>query len=384
MGPIHLAGGTLIELRPPRVRRADLVLDGGRIASVGGTAPEGARRIDAAGAIVLPGLACAHLHLARGAEAPLEGAAIEAAALRGAIAAAKAGVTTLVDHHDSIGAVAVDGALDRVAAALERVGLRGVLSYAVTDRHGESHARAALAENDRFLSSLRGRTRPLLRGLVGAHAGATLGHATTVALADLAVRHDTGVHLHVGDSAGDATHVVPVREATIVEWLEQYRLLRPRSLLVNCAHVDDAGAERIAASGSFAVHLARDNEREGAPYARPGRFRERLLLGVEGPVADLLGEARAAALAARAHDHPFDAAAALARNWSFAAAAFDEGLGRLEAGCPADLAVFPYDPATPIEITNLSDHLLFGLGPVPVRHLFVAGREVVRDGALAG
>ncbi len=417
---LALTGGTVVELRPRRVRRADLVLDGDLIHAVGADLPPSAHRLDCTGAIILPGLVCAHTHLysalARGMPPPslppenfvqilervwwkldraLDEEAIEVSALVGAVEAARAGVATLFDHHASPSVI--DGSLDLVAGAVERVGLRGVFCYEVSDRGGPDEARAGLHENDRFLRGLSAlvhsdpslrtsagapvarRHRPLVRGMVGAHAGFTLGHETAVALADLAVRRDAGVHIHVAEDAADATHVVPAREASIVEWLDAYRLLGPRSLLAHCVHVDDAGAARIAAARAHVAHNPRSNLNNAVGYARPARFGEQLVLGTDGIGADMFAEAQAAFLAARDHGHAFDPLAALGRNWSLAASAFDAGLGRIEPGCPADLVVLAYDPPTPLDETNLFGHLLFGPGASSVRDLLVAGKLVVRD-----
>src|SRR3954452_17222384 len=60
-----LAGGTVRTLDPERPRAAALVLSGGRIAAVlddPADAPAGARRVDLAGACVVPGLVDAHVH----------------------------------------------------------------------------------------------------------------------------------------------------------------------------------------------------------------------------------------------------------------------------------------------------------------------------------
>jgi putative selenium metabolism protein SsnA len=401
---LALTGATLIELKPRRVRRADLLVDGALIAQIGGALPPGTPTLDAAGAVVMPGFVCAHTHLysalARGMPPPsvapasfveilervwwrldraLDAEAIEVSALVGAAGAARAGATTLIDHHASPSLI--DGSLDLVGGALSQVGLRGALCYEVSDRGGVDEAKAGVAENDRLLSLLARapEERPLLRGLVGAHAGFTLGHATTVALADVAIRHDAGVHIHVAEDAVDARHVVPAREASIVDWLDQYRLLGPRSLLAHCVHVDDAGAERIAAAGAFVAHNPRSNMNNAVGYARPGRFGDRLVLGTDGIGADMLAEAQAAFLAARDHGHLFDPLPALARAQSLAAALFDTGLGRLEPGCPADLVVLDYDPPTPLDESNLFGHLLFGMSSANVRDVIVAGREVLRD-----
>src|SRR4051794_41586216 len=60
-----LVGGSIRTLDPERPLAAALVLDGERIAAVlddSADAPPGARRVDLAGACVVPGLVDAHVH----------------------------------------------------------------------------------------------------------------------------------------------------------------------------------------------------------------------------------------------------------------------------------------------------------------------------------
>jgi len=142
--------------------------------------------------LTLPGFVCAHTHLysvlARGMPAPaepprnfveileriwwrldraLDAEAVELSALVGAIEAAHAGCTTLVDHHASPGrgGGAVDGSLDLVAGAIAQVGLRGIVCYEVTDRNGADQARAGVRENDRFLARVRREPPRLIRAM---------------------------------------------------------------------------------------------------------------------------------------------------------------------------------------------------------------------------
>src|ERR1700730_17106889 len=67
-----ILGGQILAGTPAALTRSDVLVEGDRIAAVGPsvTAPAGARRIDASGHIVLPGLGNAHTHasshLARG------------------------------------------------------------------------------------------------------------------------------------------------------------------------------------------------------------------------------------------------------------------------------------------------------------------------------
>src|SRR6185369_1109880 len=147
---ILFKSATLVTFSPATVEIADLRVAYGRIRerARGLEAREGEEVIDATGKLVMPGFVCAHTHLysalARGMPAPreaplnfvqileriwwkldraLDAAALEASALVGALEALKSGTTTLIDHHAS--PAFIDGSLDVIAGALEKVGVRG-------------------------------------------------------------------------------------------------------------------------------------------------------------------------------------------------------------------------------------------------------------------
>ena len=85
-------------------------------------------------------------------------------AMLGALEALENGTTAIVDHHESPNAI--EGSLDVIAEACAEVGVRSLLAYGITDRHGPDGARRGLAENERFI-------RAGGRGLVGIHAAFT-------------------------------------------------------------------------------------------------------------------------------------------------------------------------------------------------------------------
>jgi cytosine/adenosine deaminase-related metal-dependent hydrolase len=212
--------------------------------------------------------------------------------------------------------------------------------------------------------------------MVGAHAAFTLSDATAEALVEVSHRHGAGVHIHLAEDSVDAR-----KEGwPTLEWLRQRHLVGPRSLFAHAVHVTDADAQRIIEAGAHVVHNPRSNLNNRVGYARPSRFGDHLLLGTDGIGADMRAEAQAAFLAAREFGDSIDLVATLERNRAFAAFAFENGLGRLEDGAPADVVVLDYLPPTPLEGGNFAGHLLFGLPCAAVRHVLVDGELVIKDG----
>jgi putative selenium metabolism protein SsnA len=416
---LALVGGAVAQLSPARVERADVLIRDGKVAAFGGDIGSAAETLDCSGKLVMPGFACGHTHLysalARGMPPPsaapenfvailervwwrldraLDADSVELSALVGAMAAVRAGCTTLVDHHASPGrrGGAVDGSLDLVGGAVADVGLRGVLCYETTERNGDGEARAGVRENDRFLTRV-GREPPrLLRGLVGAHAAFTLSDATAEALADVARRHQSGVHIHVAEDAVDARHdgrspfLAPSGEGegrggSTVAWLAERGLVTDKALLAHCVHVDDEDAACIVAAGAHVAHNPRSNANNAVGYARPSRFGEQLILGTDGIGADMPAEAAAAFFGARAHRDALDVIAAVERTRRFAAAPFGGDVAdAFSAGALGDFIVLDYDPPTPLDDANVAGHFLFGFADARVVHVVVDGRVILRDG----
>ena len=273
-----LAGGTLVELHPPRVFQADIVLRGAVIEQVGGAYPDGLPRIDIGGCIVTPAFTNAHTHsymtLAAGMPAPareprsyterlreiwwkvdkaLDDELVTTSALVAAAAAARAGVTCLVDLHSS--PRAIEGSLDRVAAAFDEVGVRGILAYETTDREGRARRDAALKENRRFLQKVT-RSDAQHRALVGAHALMSLNDDTLEALRDLADVHDVGLHLQVAEDGTDAADAERTRKTSVLQRLTLLEAMRPGSILAQCSELPPELLPRIADAGAFTRDFA--------------------------------------------------------------------------------------------------------------------------------
>lgn len=143
-----LRGGTLICMDTQRtVRRADLVVSGGRIAAIEAGARQGARRvIDASGSVILPGFVQCHTRLNRmlfrrsteagiaarrerllRLEAGHDRASAFSSAALGAAELLRGGTTAVLDMGDGTQA-------EMIFQALDGMGLRGVSGLTLADR----------------------------------------------------------------------------------------------------------------------------------------------------------------------------------------------------------------------------------------------------------
>ena len=396
-----LSGASVVtSLDPPSVVSADVVVEDGRVASVGHEA-DGDERLECGGCVVIPGNVCAHHHLysalARGMpyrlETPenfvqilqrvwwrldraLDPDAVWLSAWSGGADALLAGTTTIVDHHASPNAI--EGSLEQVGDALGSLGVRSVLCYEVTDRDGPERAAAGLEEHRRFAR----RRGPLARAMVGAHASFTLSEETLAGCVAAADELGTGIHVHVAEDAADEADSLARTGKRVVGRLADAGALTDRTLLAHCVHVDDHEIDLIGEAGAWVAHNPRSNMNNRVGRAPVARLGPNVTLGTDGIDGDLFAESKAAYWRAREDDASIGPAWALERlatSARLAGLAFDEPLlGRLEPGAPADLVVLDYEPPTPLAGESLAGHWVYGLSAAHVRDVVVAGEVVVR------
>ncbi len=414
MSSTTLVNGLLIDLDPPRVRWGGVRVDGRRIVAAGaGVQPvPGDETHDCGGAAVLPGLVNGHTHLYSAlacgmpppAEAPqnfrqilervwwkldaaLDRRGILASGLVGALEALHCGTTTVIDHHASPSCI--PASLDLLEESLARLGLRGVLCYEVTDRHGRSDREAGLAENERYLDKCAQRDDGRFAALVGAHALFTLEDDSLDALAALVREFDAGLHIHLAEDPCDEEACGSEHQMFLLDRLRSHKLLTDRAVLAHGTHLSDDDVRGLAAVGCTVVHNPRSNMNNAVGYSRVARMCPSLpvALGTDGIGSNMLAEARAAHLKSRDEGPPLPpdrVLAMLAQSARRASESLGVPLGRLEPGYAADLAVTDYVPATPIHDSNVGGHLLFGLEARHVKDVMIDGKWRLRGRKVVG
>jgi 5-methylthioadenosine/S-adenosylhomocysteine deaminase len=402
-----LRGGCVLTLgtKTPNFTQGDVLIDGDRIAEVGtGLRARDAEVVEAADTIVMPGFVDTHRHAWRslfrnmgapGAVADAYGAGsaapsalaerfgpddVYAATLVGLLGAVEAGITTVVDWSD--------------------LPAEDTLAEAALQAHADAGLRTV------FVDGARGQTADAIRERV-AQLTAKAGPSTTIAFgtAELgpddtrraaegwAVARDLGLHVHA--------HWETVGPGPGVRLAER-GLLGQDVTFVHCSGLDEADLDALKSSGA-SVSLTPSSEMAGGLGSppiqelidrdiRPG-------LGIDDErvaPGDMFAQMRATISLQHAtvFDRKLSGKAGLPRLMStrdvirFATVdgARVAGVGRetgsLEAGMHADIILLRTDRPNIFPINDPIGAVVWGMDTSNVDRVFVAGRPLMRDGAL--
>lgn len=398
----------------------DIAMHDGRIVAVGNVDAEPADDVvDVDGAIVTAGFVNTHHHLfqwmTRGRAVgcdlfgwlttlyPVWGELtvddVRAAALVGLSQLALTGCTTAADHHYLV-PHGDDSVFDAVADAARQVGVRIHLARGSMDL-GQSKGGLPPDHVVEGIDAIAASTSAVIDRLHD-------GEMVTVVVApcspfsvtpdlmkvsaDLARERGVRLHTHLAETLDEQGFCLERFGRRPVDLLDEWGWIADDVWVAHGIHFDDEEVKRLGSAGTGVGHCPSSNARLAAGLCRVTDLRAAgspVGLGVDGAASNEVGglfpELRQALYTARQRTGIADEfmpsdALELATDGGAACLGRDD-IGRLEPGMRADVAVWPADDLA--DIAEPVDALV--LGPDRrVRHLFVGGNAVVRDGALVG
>jgi len=396
------------------VENGSVYIEGNRIVAVGDLdasrySPD--RTIDAGGKLVMPGLINAHHHLystfARGFTPPgptprnfdenlkslwwkLDAALNEEdvyySALLALMDSARAGCTTVIDHHASPSCC--DGSLDQVERAFRDVGLSGCLCYEVSDRNKDGEG---IEENERYIRKCRDSDDEQMTALFGLHASMTLGNKTLERCTEVAHDLDAGFHVHVAEDEIDGQITRERYGQNIMDRFGAFGIPGRKTIFVHGTCLEPAEMDLLHATDSILVNNPESNMNNGlgvSPILDMLEHGVTVGVGTDGISSHLISQARAMYLHQRAEQRDPTLAFAeaceilLKNNARICNRLFAETRGALAAGQLADVVIHDYVPFTPLNADTFYGHLLFGLSFSRIQTTIARGRVIVDDGRL--
>ena len=396
------------------VENGSILVEGNHIVDVGNFGEDKYkvdRVIDAGGSLVMPGLINAHHHLystfARGFTPPgapatnfeetlqnlwwkldkaLDEEDVYYSALLAIMHAARAGCTTIIDHHASPSCV--DGSLDQVERAFRDVGLSGCLCYEVSDRNRPGEG---IEENERYIRKCLDSDDDQMSAMFGLHALMTLGTRTLDRCAEIGHSLGAGFHVHAAEDEVDVRATMDRYGRGVMDRFLDFGIAGPRTIFVHGVQFASRELDLLRSTDSMLVNNPESNMNNGlgvAPILDMLKHGVLVGVGTDGMSSHMISQARAMYLHQRTyHRDPtvaFGEACEilLENNREICNRLFRERRGMLATGQLADIIIPEYVPFTPLDATTFYGHLLFGLSFTRVRTTISRGEVIVDDGRL--
>ncbi len=386
-----------------RVVRGDLRVEDGRIAQVGGHAPsEGAEVVEAHGFAVVPGFINTHTHVAM---SPLRGIAddrdlagfletlfavdarrtesdLEAGAAAGIAEMLLSGTTTFLDLYYGE---------DAVARAVERLGIRGYLGWAVLDPELTTQKGRPLDNARSFIGRWAGHAR--VRPLVAPQGVYVCNRETWLGAKELARETSALVHYHLSETRREVhEHEAKTGERPVL-WLESIGFLGPGQVAAHGVWLTRREVQLLAERRVGIAHCPSSNLKLAtggvAPVVELREAGAAVGLGTDSVASNnalsMLREMHVAGLLQK--HHRWDAAALPAQTLLDLATiegarllGAETTLGSLEPGKLADFSLVSLDHPTlvPARPEAIVSHLAYAASEEAVDSVYVGGTAVVR------
>lgn len=211
-----------------------------------------------------------------------------------------------------------------------------------------------------------------------------------------AVSHKCGgiFCIHCAETRAEQADVLNRYGRTVVRHLDHLGCLDARTVLAHCVHLDDEELDIVARTGAHVAHNPMSNMKLASGFARVPDMLERginVSLGTDGPLSgndlDMWMALRLAATIHKGYAGRADlittrqAMDMLTINGAKALGAVDR-IGSLEVGKLADMVLVDVKRPHAVPMFDPMTHLVYSTNKSDVRHVFLGGEQVVRDGQL--
>ncbi|MUT65441.1 amidohydrolase [Paenibacillus sp. NEAU-GSW1] len=410
MSQLWIENGLFITMNDSEaVLRGHMVVTDDRITYIGAEAPEQAslapdvQRIDGSKLAFMPGLINTHGHAAmsllRGYSDdqnlqvwleqkmwPMEGKYVDSDTRAGTALAIvemlKTGTTAFVDMYDR---------MDQVAQLVEQSGIRGVLTRGVIGLCPPDVQQAKLVEATAFARDWNGKADGRISTMLSPHAPYTCPPDYIEKIVQAAHDLNLPLHTHMSETLAEVEQNVRDYGARPVEHLDKLGLFSRPALVAHAVHLNDEEIALLAERNVAVSHNPVSNLKLASGIARvPELLRAGVTvsLGTDSVASnnnlDLFKEIKFAALLHKGVSGDptvVPAIEALRMSTVYGAKSIwqEDKLGVLAAGMKADFIAIDTEQPHFYPQTDIVSHLVYAASGRDVLHVWVDGKQVVRD-----
>lgn len=308
---------------------------------------------------------------------------IYVAAKASALEALKYGTTTIVDILEA--PYSLPNSLEVERKALYDVGLRGFLSFEVTERAGTKVRDLSLAENENFI--IKTKNDPLVKGMMATHTTFTCSKETLLTALDIAKKHNSKILLHLEEGDYEKLYSYVVYKKLPVEWYESLGFLGPHIIAAQFVTTEPKELMILKKHQVNLVHVPLSNCEVGggiAPAAEALDLGLKVGLGTDGYITNMFEVMRFTFLIHKARlkdPRTMPAEQVFNMATSFGEIILGEKIGRIEKDYKADLVLLEFRFPEIITSENLVTLLvLWGADYAKIHTVIVNGKIMIENG----
>lgn len=276
-----------------------------------------------------------------------------------------------------------------------QAGMRAAVGLIVIDfptvwaQNADEYIAKGLEVHDEF------RNESTIHSLFAPHAPYTVSDTPLERLRTLSDELEIPIHMHVHETLHEVDEAVAKHGERPLARLERLGLLSPNFVAVHMTQLNDGEVDLVRDRGVNVVHCPESNMKLASgtcPVQRLMKEEINIALGTDGAASNndlnLFGEMRSAALLAKleANDatalNASQALRAATLGGAMALGIADE-VGSLTPGKSADITAVRMDKLESTPCYDPESHLVYVSGRRDVSHVWVAGRELLREGELS-
>jgi 5-methylthioadenosine/S-adenosylhomocysteine deaminase len=210
----------------------------------------------------------------------------------------------------------------------------------------------------------------------------------------IADQHGALFCTHAAETRAEQADITHRYGRSVIRHLEHLGLLDERAVLAHCVHLDDEELDILARTGASVAHNPMSNMKLASGFARVPEMLDRginVTLGTDGAISgndlDMWLALRLAATIHKAYAARADTVTTrqaidmLTISGARALGAADR-IGSLEPGKHADMILIDIGKPHAVPLFDALTHLVYSTAKTDVRHVFVGGRQVVKEGQL--
>ncbi|AVE07846.1 TRZ/ATZ family hydrolase [Pseudomonas palleroniana] len=270
-------------------------------------------------------------------------------------------------------------------------GMRAQIAIPILDFPipGAASADEAIRQGIELFGDLK--HHPRIKITFGPHAPYTVCDANLEKIRIIAEELDASIHMHVHETASEVLQAVDQTGERPLARLGRLGLLGPRFQAVHMTQISEDDLALLVESNTSIIHCPESNLKLASGFCPVERLWQagiNVAIGTDGAASnndlDLLGETRTAAMLAKAvagSATALDAHRALRMATLNGARAMglESEIGSLEVGKAADMVAFDLSGLAQQPIYDPVSQLIYATGRDCVKHLWVAGKQLLDD-----